>query len=168
MCSLQNPKRPTRYSISFSLMPRTRCSIFSLYWSGCPSMHQTMGPLKFHWCCKTLSLFPHSPDCICFTMSPNVFSTFFSPGPNNKISSILWTNVIFYKISKWSSSLWTALWECKLSDCIEYGRVNLALGQDHECILWTILCECKLQLLFFLHRDHLPYQWAHTIYQRTY
>lgn len=64
-CCLQNPKRPTRLCTSFLVMPGERCNMFSLYWSRCSSMYQTMGLLKF-LCCRALNLFSHYLDCMSF------------------------------------------------------------------------------------------------------
>lgn len=152
-------------------MPGTRCNIFSLYWSGCPSMYQTTGLLTFQWCCRTLNVFSYSLDYMCFTMASSVFSIVFLFGPNNKMLSILWTNVMFYKICKWSCFLWTVLWKSKLSDCIEGGRVSTALGQDHKWTLLSIPYKCKLHLVFLLHKArkkticqisvYIPHTWGH-------
>lgn len=90
---------------------------------------------------------------VCYHGFQQISSFFFSSVPNNKKSSILQPNLMFYEKPKWSCSLWTVLWESKLSDCTEGGRVNTALVQDHKCMLLIIPCTCKLHLAFLLHRD---------------
>lgn len=59
------------------MIPGKRCNIFSLYWSRCCSVHQTMGSLKFHWCFRTLNLLFYPLDCMCATMASSRFPHFF-------------------------------------------------------------------------------------------
>ena len=60
-----------------------------------------------------------------------------------------------HNVSNQHHILWSAQIIKVPLDCIvtESRRINVTLGQDHECILIAVSNECDLLLIFFPHKD---------------